>query len=391
MKNKRLEDHFSIVKESSLFKKYYENVSAGTNLPPVEKHTLREVLDNHFDLQSESKGVYLVRSGGSTDKPLIFPVDIQENLYQRKLLAAELIKYGMFSSKTIALNLFSYSSMYRSAAILDDILERCYATTIAVGSKSSFKLMHHAALNFKPNMLIGTPSMLTLFAKYILENSLSLVVEELMFAGEYLLSSQAKIFRKAFNTKRIYSLYGSVETGIWGWSTYSENSTSFEVLDDIIIEIEDPDEEGNGMIVVTNLLRKRFPVFRYFMGDIGSLEYKKNKQVLTLKSRASESFSIEANSYFLNDFDVLLETIDRFQIQLSLSSPVQTKLKFLLIKADCYEKEAKTVLNKITEELNLILEMNPNFLILNVELVSEPDLYSDATTTKTPLIIDFRN
>lgn len=388
MTNKRLRDYFSIVKESSLFKDHYEDTNVNAHIPPMEKHTLREILDTRFDLQNESKGVYLVRSGGSTDKPLIFPVDIKENLYQRELLANELIDYGMFSSKTIALNLFSYSGMYRSAAILDDILERCDATTIASGSKSSFEFMYSAALKFKTNMVMGTPSMLTLFAKYILENNLNIVVEEVLYGGEYLLKSQVELFKKAFNNKRIYSLYGSAETGIWGWSTYSNNSMSFEVLDALIIEVENPDEEGYGMLVVTNLLRKRFPVFRYLIGDVGCLEFKNNKQILTLKSRESKSFSIEANSYFLDDFEMLLKSVDRFQIQLSMNSAFQTELQFLLIKADIHEEKAKSLLKKIEEELHLILDIPP--ALLHLKLVSESDLYMNSTTSKTPLIIDFR-
>lgn len=389
MRNKRLQEHFSIVKESSLFKKHYEKVAINITPSPIEKSTLRNVLEENFNLQKEEKGVYLVRSGGSTDKPLIFPVDIKENLQQRKLLADELLAYGMFSSKTIALNVFSYEGMYRSAAILDDILEKCNATTIAASSKASFEFMHTAAINFKVNFIIGTPSVLTLFANYVLDNNLKIQIENLLFAGEYLLKSQAEIITKAFHTKYIYSLYGSAETGIWGWSTYTENTTSFEVLDDVIIEIENPDEEGNGKVIVTNLLRKRFPVFRYFVGDIGRLEYKKNRQILTLKSREAKSFSIEANSYFLDDFNVLLKSVERFQIQLRLLPNLKTELKFLCIKNT--SDKSTTVLKTITKQLHHILDMNVTYSILKIEFVPETDLYINTITSKTPIIVDFRN
>ena len=156
MNNPSLIEHFKIVKESSLFKEYYAHVSEESNIPVIDKHDLSTILNERFDLQAESKGVYLVRSGGSSAKPLIYPVDIKENLYQRELLAIELLKYGLFTPKTIALNLFSYSDMYRSAAIMDDLMERCDATTIPVGSKSRSDLMYNLALKFKANMIIGT-------------------------------------------------------------------------------------------------------------------------------------------------------------------------------------------------------------------------------------------
>jgi phenylacetate-CoA ligase len=332
-----------------------------------------------------------VRSGGSSTKPLIFPVDIQENLYQRKLLAIELVKYGMFSSTTIAINLFSYKGMYRTAAIVDDVLEKCNATTISLGASSSFELAYNSAIQFKGNMLMGTPSKLTLFANYIIDNNLILKVDNLMYAGEFLLASQVKLLKKAFNIKKIYSLYGSAETGIWGWSTYSEKETSFGVLDDIIIEIDKKNEKGDGAIVVTNLLRKRFPVFRYLMGDVGCLNYVNNKRVLTLKSRESKSFSVDSESYFLDDFDWLYKIVDRFQIQISLISPVETDITFLLIKENQPINEENKKLNKIRNELIQIFDVNAEIITLSLNFVEESALYMNNTTSKTPTFVDFRN
>lgn len=390
MINEKLTKHFSIVKKSELFKEYYKSTNKISETIPLEKNELREVLKKHFNLQSETKGVYLVRSGGSSTKPLIFPVDIEENLYQRKLLAIKLVKYGMFSSTTIAINLFSYKGMYRTAAIVDDVLEKCNATTISLGASSSFELAFNSAKQFKGNMLMGTPSKLTLFAKYIIDNNLKLVVKNVMYAGEFLLASQVKLLKKAFNIQKIYSLYGSAETGIWGWSTYSEKETSFEVLDDIIIEVAKKNENREGAIVVTNLLRKRFPVFRYLMGDVGCLNYVNNKRVLTLKSRESKSFSVDAESYFLDDFDWLSKMVDRFQIQLSLISPIETNIAFLLIKEKQPINEENKISIIIKNKLAQIFDVNPTNINLFTQFVEESDLYINSTTSKTPIIIDFR-
>ncbi|WP_299104955.1 hypothetical protein [uncultured Tenacibaculum sp.] len=386
MELEKLKQHFTLVKNSSLFKEFYKNEEESSVLP-LEKHVLRKVLKDNFSLQKESKGVYLVRSGGSSSKPLIFPVDIKENLYQRSLLAKELVKYGMFSSKTIALNLFSYKGMYRTAAILDDILERCDATTISLGASSSFELVYNTAKQFKATILMGTPSKLVLFANYLMENNLELEVNNLMYAGEFLLKSHAELLKKVFRAQKIYSLYGSAETGIWGWSTYSEITTSYEILDDIVVEIEKPDKEGNGTLVVTNLLRKRFPVFRYLMGDIGKLIYEEGKRVLVLKSRESKSFSIDSEAYFLNDFDWLYEEINRYQIQLRNTSDVAIEIEFLLVEAPSKMIDK----NQIRKKLQAIFQIKTPNITLTINAVKESDLYVNNTTSKTPLIVDFRN
>ncbi len=349
MMDKRLIEHFSTVKKSPLFNNFYKNIDLAEEAPVIEKHILRERLKTKFDIQAEKKGVYLVRSGGSSAKPLIFHVDIEENLHQRKLLAAELLQAHIFSPKSIVLNIFSYKEMYRSAAILDDLLERCGATTIPASSHASYDVMYHLGHHFGVNMIIGTPSMLALLAKYVGDNGLNFKIDHLLFAGEYVLDSQIKLFKKIFGTKQIYSLYGSAETGIWGWARHSNDLVIYETLDDIVVEIEQPDEEGNGLIVVTNLIRKRFPIFRYAMGDIGKLEYRDNKQVLILKSREAKSFSIKASSYFLNDFDWLLKSVSQFQIQLSLLPSTQTEVLFLLIKDTFKVKSADTIITEITE------------------------------------------
>ncbi|SEE58778.1 phenylacetate-CoA ligase [Tenacibaculum sp. MAR_2010_89] len=390
MINDKLKEHFSIVKESSLFKEYYDDVQSMSDVFPMEKHTLRTILSSKFKLEDESKGVYLVRSGGSSAKPLIFPVDIEENLYQRKLLAKELVKFGMFSSKTIALNLFSYKDMYRTAAIVDDVLEKCNATTISLGASSSFKLVYNSALQFNGNIVMGTPSKLVLFAKYVLDNNLQLVIKNIMYAGEFLLASQVVLLKKAFGAQQIYSLYGSAETGIWGWSNYSKKPMSFHILDDIIVEVENPDNNGNGTVVVTNLLRKRFPVFRYKMGDVGTIKEEGNKRILTLISRESKSFSVDAEAYFINDFDWLFNEVDRFQIQLFFNSEAQVDVKFLLIKTNTKDSELNEIYHLVEEKLQQIFQVNPEKINITVAFVSESDLYINNTTSKTPIVIDFR-
>lgn len=389
--NNILQEHFSIIKTSKLFKSIYKGIVNYEDAPILRKHELLDLLKNNFKLQEEHKGVYLVRSGGSSHKPLVFPVDIQENLSQRQLLANELTKTGIFTSKTIALNLFSYQAMYRTAAIFDDILERCEATTLPASNSASHELVYSIAQEFSPNIMLGTPSKLVLFSKYLECGNRELEIENVLFGGEFLLTSQKKIIEETFNTKQIYSLYGSAETGIWAWANYSKNPLHFHFLKEIIIEITDPNKEGFGNIVVTNLLRKRFPIFRYRMGDIGKVEIIDGIKTLILATREDNSFSLHADSYFLKDFEEILENIDRFQFQISLNSSVKTEIKVLLIKADVSQSEKETFVQKITEGIHKHLECDPQSMVLIVEFVNETDFYSDPTTSKSPKVIDFRD
>lgn len=385
-----LKEHFQQVRMSTLWSDYYSKTEDFLVAPAIDKQVLRETLVSKFNLQEE-KGVYLVRSGGSTQKPLVFPVDIQENLAQRQLLADELVANGVFSSSTIALNVFSYGDMYRTASIMDDILDRCSATTLALSATSTYETMVAVCADFQPNTLMGTPSKLVLFARFLQKEGISCPFDSVLFAGEFLLPSQQEILSEVFQPKTIYSMYGSAETGIWAWAHYSKNPRAFHFLKEVVVEIFNPDSEGYGEIVVTNLIRKRFPLFRYRMGDIGKIVVENDREVLLLKEREQKSFSLHESAYFLHDFEPLLQGVDRFQIQLSLKTDLLTRIRFLLVKSQTSLAEREKLIRQVKDGIDQIIEWDPRFAAIDVELVAEEALHINPTTSKTPWIVDFRN
>lgn len=386
-----LKAHFQHVKASRLWSAHYEGIDDFSAAPVIDKQVLRDTLADKFHLAEEEKGVYLVRSGGSTQKPLVFPVDIRENLEQRQLLANELVANGVFSSRTIALNVFSYGDMYRTASIMDDILDRCSATTLALSANATYEAMVSTSIGFRANTIIGTPSKLVLFAKFLQKEGITCHFESVLFAGEFLLPSQQETLAEVFQCNTIYSMYGSTETGIWGWAHYDQNPRAFHFLEDIVIEIFNPDADGYGEIVVTNLIRKRFPLFRYRMGDIGKLTEENGRSVVLLKEREQKSFSLHESAYFLHDFEPLMHDVDCFQIQLSLKTELLTELRFLLVKPQASLPDKEQLIARVAQGIDRIIERDPRFATVEVDIVAEEALYMNPTTSKTPPIIDFRN
>ncbi|MGQ7853912.1 hypothetical protein ACUN24_06640 [Pedobacter sp. WC2501] len=381
-----LNQYYQIVRQSELFKSYYLNHENYQNAPLIGKKELINLLNDHFDLHSQEKGVYLVRSGGSTQKPLVFPVDIVENLEQRAALAGALKQAGVFTPKTIALNMFGYMDMYRTAAIMDDLLERCSATTLVASASLPYEEACQMALNFKPDLLLGTPSKLFLFAQYLKKHQLSLSITNLVFGGEFLPSSHIKLFEEVFGTRQIYSLYGSAETGIWAWCDYSRSPSLFRVIDSLIVEIHAPDADGYGNLLVSNLFRKRFPVFRYNTGDAGKWLDIDGQLYLELKGREHRSFMFNECNYELDDFNIVFADAERFQIQI-VPGEGHTEIKFLLVThfMDIAKEEY------IELKLQQLYEIF-GYQVKNLEVLAGSDLnlYTNATTGKTPVIIDHR-
>ena len=381
-----LQQYYQIVRQSELFKSYYQDHDDYQNAPLMGKKELISQLNDHFDLHRERSGVYLVRSGGSTQKPLVFPVDIAENLEQRAVLSAALKRFGVFTPKTIALNMFGYMDMYRTAAIMDDLLERCSATTLVASASLPYEDAYHMAQNFKPNLLLGTPSKLFLFALYLKKNQLSLSIENLLFGGEFLPASHIDVFEKIFGTRQINSLYGSAETGIWAWCDYSRSPSLFRVIDGLVVEVHMPDADGYGSLLVSNLFRKRFPIFRYNTGDIGKWVEIDGIPYLELKGRESRSFMFNECNYELDDFNVVLADVERFQIQI-MPHEGHTILKFLLITDLSNMVKAQYIELKLKQLYEIF-----GYEVKNLAVLAGADLqlYTNETTGKTPMIVDYR-
>jgi phenylacetate-CoA ligase len=386
MINPLLSNYYQIVRQSELFKTYYQGFEDYRDAPIMGKKELITQLNNHFDLHSQEQGVYLVRSGGSTQKPLVFPVDIAENLEQRATLATALKSAGIFIPKTIALNMFGYMDMYRTAAIMDDLLERCSATTLVASAGLPYEDACHMAQNFKPNLLLGTPSKLFLFAQYLKKHQLSLPIKNLLFGGEFLPPSHIKLFGQVFGTEQIYSLYGSAETGIWAWCNYSQSPSLFRVIEGLVVEVNEPDTDGYGSLLVSNLFRKRFPVFRYNTGDIGKWAEIDGQPYLELKGRERNSFMFNECNYELDDFNVVLADVERFQIQI-MPQEGHTAIKFML-SIDLADNDKAAYIELKHQELYQVF----GYKVKNLEVITGADLnfHTNVITGKTPAIVDQR-
>ena len=84
-----LRECFELARAHPFYQTLYCGVDCADAAQPLEKAVLQAALAS-FAPEREASGLYLVRSGGSTQAALIFPVDIAENLAQRQALADRL-------------------------------------------------------------------------------------------------------------------------------------------------------------------------------------------------------------------------------------------------------------------------------------------------------------
>lgn len=379
---------FAWAKEHPFYRGLYSPGQQWRDAPALEKsHLLAALAD--FDVHAETGGLYLVRSGGSSHAPLVFPVDIAENQAQRIALAKELVEAGLFRPGSVVLNILGYSDLYRSAAIIDDLLERCDATTLAVSAHARYEDMIALARRFCPTHIIGTPSKLRQLAEALAVSDQALAIPNLVYAGEVMRDATRMVLRERLGADRIMSMYGAAETGIWAWSMPAATSTCFAVLPGVAVEIQNPDADGFGSVLVSNCYRRRFPVFRYRLGDAARLVTVDGRRGLELRGRDARSFQFDELAFDLEPVIALAGHAECVQLHLE-SLPNGRDCAHLLILPDSDSNPSKEALEQIRQQLSAMLRHDLGDAAVRVSRVSLAELFHDPNTAKVPPLVDHR-
>ena len=374
---------FEAARAHPFYREAYRDAAGIDDAPAIDKHVLLPALQA-FSLRDEAHGVYLVRSGGSTQAPLVFPVDIAENHAQRAALAERLRAAGVFGPGTIALNVFGYSDLYRTAAIFDDLLERCDATSLPLSAHAPYADMLAAARRFAPTHVLGTPSKLALLAHYLAERGIALDIPQLLYGGEVLRAGTLALLRDTLGARQVWSLFGSAESGIWAWSDATRRPGVFETLPGVGVEVLDPDTDGYGALAISNGYRRRFPLFRYRSGDVGRHVEIDGRRHLELRGRDGRSFHFDELAYDLDTVAALLEGADPWQLLLSTDAGNRDCVAVLLTAGD------EAFRARVTTRLERLFRRSADAGAITVRVVAPDALHLDPATAKTPAIVDLR-
>ena len=151
------------------------------------------------------------------------------------------------------------------------------------------------------------------------------------------------------------------------------------------VEVEDPDTNGVGNLVVTNTIKRRFPVLRYRNGDRGRLVMVDGHPHVELEGRGSYTFRIDHRSMSERDFAPVVDGAVAYQIQLSLNAERRTRVEVLVVPAtDATTKD----LERRRAALAAVLDGGP--VDRDVRFVEVRQLVTSPTTNKTPLVVDHR-
>jgi phenylacetate-CoA ligase len=338
------------------------------------------------------RGVYYSRSGGTTtNQPLYFPTDIAENHEQRQRLAQRLGTDRVLSPETIAVNICPIVRMYRAMEIFNEFCECCGATVLPMAAIADDAEIYEQAILFEANMLLGMPSRLVAFARYVQEQKLTWQVGTVVFGGEFLQPGKRQLLQQVFRVNRFAGVYGSAELGVVAWHADIPAVPIYHFPRDILhVEIVEPDADGYGALVATNLLRRRFPIVRYNTGDVGRVVAEGSDTVsIELRGRQSDSFLIGDNYHALDDFADVFQHFAEFQVQLRFDETLRKDvIRFCLNAGERPVSEEER--RAITQRIHDRLQGHELMYGTEVDFVGPQALIRSAGNLKTPAIVDHR-
>jgi phenylacetate-CoA ligase len=374
---------------------WYRNGRGGDRLadwPILSKAELQARVARVHETPGGRAGVYWSRSGGTTGgRPLFFPVDVAENHEQRRRLARRLAKDRVLSPDTVAMNVCPMERVYRTLEITDEFCEHCGATVLPLAAGASDAEVHEAAQLFAANTLIGMPSRLLAFGRYLREQRLACPMETVLFGGEPLQPAKRRFLREVLGVGRFCGIYGSSELGVVAWHPDLPDVPVYHFPRDLLhVEIVAPDADGFGSLVATNLVRRRFPLVRYDTGDVGRIVAEGADTVsVELRGRQGDSFLIGDDFHALADFADLFGEFAEFQIQLRFDETLHRDAIRICLNAGEWqpsEEERRVLTGRIRDRLG---NREEKFTV-EVAFVGPEGLIRLGAGLKTPAIVDLR-
>ena len=305
-------------------------------LPLITKEEVREHLDEFIPVDVDRSKLRMWVTGGSSGLPLSVYLD---NFYSSMIEEAFSLRQRMWAG---------YKQYDRKVTLLrqavgDSYDNKCWdyynrENNIVLSSRDMTEknMFEYIELmnKFKPLFVVGYPSALEIFARFIKRNDLVLPPLKAVFSGaEALFPGQRSLIEPAFNTK-VFSGYGMSERV--ADATECEQHCGYHVsMEYGILELLDKNYEPinksgvSGVVVGTGFHNNVMPLIRYQMFDVAVF----SSEVCACKRNAPlvKSFIGRAREYFVGRSGKLVP----LQLVWSGRHPVWSKIREMKYYQQC--------------------------------------------------------
>ena len=250
--------------------------------PLLEKNTLREKREQMV-WKEEGKRVQLVRTSGSTNEALEFYTSSSREAH---INAARMRGHEWVGVRRGEKEMYYWGSPVELSK--QDKLKQFRDFLINDGLSNGFELNKERVkqyvshwLTWRPKCLFGYPSTFVLTVSMCKDMNIDLKeikskgLHVIITTSEMLSDVDRKLIQDAFGVP-VYDSYGLREGGLIGHEC--DHHTMHCMDEQVILETIDPETlkptDGEGELVVTNIVGRAFPIIRYRTGDIVNLSRK---------------------------------------------------------------------------------------------------------------------
>ena len=316
-------------------------------------------------------GVYWSPSGSTTrNVTFFFPTALEENVLQRQIFSDWLKRAQLITAERMALNCFGASEMTRACEIFNTYCTNNGATVLPVTSMASLDFTADIARRFRPDIIMGAVPRLIALASHCQQQRQPLHIEQVLFAGQPLQAGESRYLLEAFSARQISGLFGSAEGGVWGFGLPDLFPQTYLGPRELVhLELDKPDSLGIGTLVLTNLIRWRYPLHRFWTGDQGTLEQEAGLWRFTFSHRVEDEFYIQDRRFSPADIRPLTQEAFGWQVVLRGPHRETTDRAVLRVGLPPWQLDRDT----LEERWRLLIGESSSHTRASVEYVSSYD------------------
>lgn len=370
------------------------------NTPPVSSDLLTETLSN----------AYVFASGGSTGEPKFNYYSFGE-LDKVSTILADIYQIAGITKNDVIANLFMAGFLWTSFIVVNHALEKIGCVSLPISGNAELDLILRYIELFKPNVIIGLPSMIIRLAEEIKRRNLNIEIEKILYGGEHFSSESIKFLKETVNARMIRSAgYASVDAGPIGYQCDRCTGGVHHLLYEyVFFETIDPASDRSveigeaGEIVITNLNRLLMPIVRYRTGDLGRVlpnicTCLHRTPLFELLGRCDDILRVGAMSVYPSMISEALAKVDGLSGIFQLKAHYEDVKEVLTVRVESLEPlEDPSILAKTTQRTLLAHDEELELVIkegwlkeLRVEILSPGSIERNPRTGKIKQVIDER-
>ena len=337
---------------------------------------------------------YIFSSGGTTGEPKFVHFSYEEFDFMSDMLAQNLMRQGVRPGMMVA-NLFVAGNLWSSFMCVEKALEKIGVVQLPIGGMCSSENILFYLKKFKPDVVMGIPSMLVMNAEYFEARGEKFEIPMVFYAGESLSDIRKEYLQKMWKTKSFGSAgYASVDAGVIGYQCEYSHPGEHHLFSDLV-KLDVIEDEA----VVTSLARNTMPIKNYRTGDkvewiSGSCECGRQDPRFRLLGRVDNVIQIWSCRLLVTDVESVMNELGVLSFQLKISESreanlVREKLTIQYEKADgdLNEEELLEEIYYRSRDVKDTIKLNEfkkDIILLNSEIPR------NSRTGKISLVVDQR-